>query len=483
MSAPASFFWHDYETSGIDPARDRPLQFAGRRTDAQLNPVGEPLTLYCRPADDLLPQPDACLVTGISPQQAREHGLPEPEFIARINAALGRTGTCGAGYNSIRFDDEFTRYTLYRNFFDPYEREWQGGNSRWDLIDVVRLCAALRPEGIEWPLGDNGYNTFRLERLTAANGIAHTQAHDALSDVDATIALARLLMQRQPKLFAHALALRGKHFAATQLNTATMTPVLHVSSKIPASRHCLALIVPIAMHPKNSNEVLSFDLSADPEPLLELDAEALRERLFIGQADLPEGLARIPLKGVHLNKSPMLAPLSVLREGDAARLQLDLDRALANRQRLLAAQETLVPKVRQVFTTAPREAGDAELSLYAGFLKDADKARCARVRASAPEQLAQHEGRFEDPRYNELLFRYRARNFPDSLNDGERQRWQEFVQGKLLHDSGLAGLTLEQFQTLIAQKLAAESHPERRDLLQKLADWPQVSGLLRFLQA
>ncbi len=477
MSAPASFFWHDYETSGIDPARDRPLQFAGRRTDAQLNPVGEPLMLYCRPADDLLPQPDACLVTGISPQQARERGLPEPEFIARINAALGRTGTCGAGYNSIRFDDEFTRYTLYRNFFDPYEREWQGGNSRWDLIDVVRLCAALRPEGIEWPLGDNGHTTFRLERLTAANGIAHMQAHDALSDVDATIALARLLMQRHPKLFAHALALRSKHFAATQLNTATMAPVLHVSSKIPASRNCLALIMPIAMHPKNSNEVLSFDLSADPEPLLELDAEALRERLFIGQADLPEGMARIALKGVHLNKSPMLAPLSVLREGDAARLQLDLDRALANRQRLLAAQETLVPKVRQVFTTAPREAGDAELSLYAGFLKDADKARCARVRASAPEQLAQHEGRFEDPRYNELLFRYRARHFPETLDADGRARWADFREHKLLRDSGLASITLPQYRERLAALAVSERDPARLRLLKSLAEWPAEIGL------
>jgi exodeoxyribonuclease-1 len=476
MNPPASFFWHDYETSGTDPARDRIFQFAGRRTDAALNPLGEPLVMYCQPASDLLPQPDACLVTGISPQLARERGLPEPQFIARINEALGKTGTCGAGYNSIRFDDEFTRYTLYRNFFDPYEREWHGGNSRWDLIDVVRLCAALRPEGIEWPLGDNGFVSFRLEKLTAANGLAHAQAHDALSDVDATIALARLLRERQPKLFAHALSLRSKQFAATQLNLATMLPVLHVSSKIPASRNCIAVILPIAMHPKNSNEVLTFDLSADPAPLLELDVEDLRERLFIGQADLPEGVTRIPLKGVHLNKSPMVAPLSVLREGDAARLGLDLDRAHVYRDRLVEQRETLVKKVREVFTAAPREAGDAELSLYSGFLRDTDKARCAKVRAAAPEQLAQHEGRFEDPRYNELLFRYRARNFPETLDEQGRAHWAHYREHKLLRDTGLASITLPQYQARLAELAASEHDSSRLRLLQALAEWPHEIG-------
>jgi exodeoxyribonuclease-1 len=476
-SGPTSFFWHDYETSGIDPARDRALQFAGRRTDADLNPIGEPLRLYCRPPEDLLPQPEACLVTGITPQAAREHGVPEPQFIARILAELGKTGTCGAGYNSIRFDDEFTRYTLYRNFHDPYEREWHGGNSRWDLIDVVRLCAALRPEGIDWPLGDNGFVTFKLEGLTAANGIAHGHAHDALSDVDATIDLARLLRDRQPKLFAHALALRSKHFAATQLNTATMTPVLHVSSKIAASRNCIALIVPIAMHPKNSNEVLSFDLSTDPQALIDLDAADLRERLFINQADLPDEVARIPLKGVHLNKSPMLAPLSVLRDGDALRLGLDLAQAHAHRDRLLAVQEPLAKKVREVFTAAPRDVGDPELSLYSGFLRDADKARCAKVRSCAPEQLAQHEGRFEDTRYNELLFRYRARNFADTLDADEHARWAEYRTHKLLRDSGLASITLPQYRERLAQLSATERDPARLKLLQALAEWPAEIGL------
>ena len=166
-----------------DARRDRASQFAGVRTDLDLNEIEAPLMMYCQPAYDYLPHPQACLVTGITPQTAQQEGLPECEFIRRIHAAFSRPQTCVAGYNSIRFDDELTRQLLYRNFYDPYEREWKHGNSRWDIIDMLRLCHALRPEGLQWPQRDDGAVSFRLETLSAANGLLHENAHDALSDV------------------------------------------------------------------------------------------------------------------------------------------------------------------------------------------------------------------------------------------------------------------------------------------------------------
>ncbi|MDA0651168.1 MAG: exodeoxyribonuclease I, partial [Proteobacteria bacterium] len=167
MSSSESFYWHDYETSGADPSQDRPWQFAGVRTNAQLEIVGEPLTLYAQPTPDRLPHPAAVRVTGITPQEALAKGVPEAQFIARIHAELAQPRTCGVGYNSIRFDDEVTRFTLWRNFRDAYAREWQNGNSRWDLLDVARAYQALRPAGIEWPVRDDGQTSFRLEDLTA----------------------------------------------------------------------------------------------------------------------------------------------------------------------------------------------------------------------------------------------------------------------------------------------------------------------------
>jgi exodeoxyribonuclease-1 len=477
-----SFLWHDYETFGIDAARDRPSQFAAQRTDAALKPVGEAIVLYCQPVIDVLPHPVACLLTGITPQLARDQGVPEYEFARQIEAAFLVPETCGAGYNSIRFDDEVTRHLLYRNFHEPYLREWYGGNSRWDLVDVMRLWHALRPEGFNWPAKDDGGTSFKLEHLTAANGLAHEQAHDALSDVQATIALARSLREAQPRLFEHALKLRDKRFAATLVNVAEMTPVVHVSSKVPSVRGCITIMVPIAPHPTNSNCALCFDLTHEVDELLELDAEDLRDRVFASGDDLPEGLTRLPLKGIHLNKSPMLAPLKTLLPEDAQRWGIDVAACLANRDRLWAERETLRLKVREVFTQPPFEDRDPELSLYGGFLPDADKPKLAKARATGPDSITRLHGTFSDPRYDELLFRYRARHYPDTLDEDERARWQAFVERKLRYDTGLASLTLAAFREEVEQLAATERDAKRLRILAALSAWPSESGVEALLR-
>ncbi len=227
-----TLYWHDYETSGIDPRFDRPMQFAGVRTDEDLNIIGEPLMIYCKPSGDYLPHPQAALVTGLTPQLAEKEGLNEAEFIKQIHDELAAPGTCGVGYNSLRFDDEFTRFTLFRNFYDAYAREWQSGNSRWDIIDMVRLTRALRPEGIHWPNREDGKPSFRLEDLTAANGIEHSGAHDALADVYATIEMARLIKNAQPKLYDYVFERRRKQALAPLLNLNERKPVVHVLSLI-----------------------------------------------------------------------------------------------------------------------------------------------------------------------------------------------------------------------------------------------------------
>jgi exodeoxyribonuclease I len=383
-----TFFWYDYETWGTDPARDRVSQFAGLRTDWELNPVGQPLTLYCRPADDMLPQPAACLITGITPQKALAEGLCEAEFFGHIHTEMARPNTCTAGFNSLRFDDEFTRYGLYRNFFDPYAREWRYGNSRWDLIDVVRLTHALRPEGIEWPKGEDGATSFRLERLTEANDIPHVGAHDALADVRATIAVARLIRERQRRLFDYALQLREKRKAAELLDLKAMQPVLHVSSKFPAAQGCISPVVPLARHPGNNNGIIVYDLRVDPSPLLGLPVEEVHRRLFTPRDALGEGVERIPLKTVHLNKSPMLAPLTTLSPQMAERWSIDLD-GMARHLEALRRAPGLAEKIQAVHNRGEfPPLSDPDLNLYGGgFFSDADRKRMDAIRHTKPEAL------------------------------------------------------------------------------------------------
>lgn len=453
-----SFLWHDYETTGTCPQRDRPAQFAAIRTDQALNPVGGPVSFFCQPAADGLMHPDSCLVTGITPARMRREGLPEAEFAARVHEQMSVPGTCSVGYNSIRFDDAFTRHLLYRNFHDPYEREWKNGNSRWDLIDLLRMCHALRPGGIEWPQREDGTPSFRLEDLAQANGIAQARAHDAVSDVEALVALARLVRERQPRVFAHHFRLRRKNAVFGLLDVAGMTPLVHVSARYPASRGCLALVSPLAAHPENPNAVIAFDLSADPEPLIQLDAEDIADRVFTPRADLPEGIERIPLKAIHANRGPALAPISVLRGTDLARIGLDPDRALAHLERLRRA-EGLAAKLQHVFRRDRHDTSpDPELGLYAGFLPDADRPLLAAVRATPPEQLGARDFPFQDPRYRELLFRYRARNWPESLDAAERERWDAFRRRRLGQETPLTSLTLAGYFQLIA------AHRRRPDL-------------------
>lgn len=460
----SSIFWHDYETTGINPRCDRPLQVAGIRTDEALNEIDEPINLYCKPSDDILPHPAACLVTGILPGTLAEKGLGEAEFIQRVHSELALPGTCGAGYNSLRFDDEVTRYSFYRNFHDPYAREWQGGNSRWDLIDLVRTAYALRPEGIEWPQQD-GRVSLRLELLTAANGIDHGQAHDALSDVRATIALARLLRERQPKLYDYLYQLRSKHKVQDQVRL--MQPLVHVSGRFSAERHYLAVVLPLAWHPRNRNALIVLDLQSDPAALLELDADSLRRRLYTRRDELVEGELPVPLKLLHINRCPVVAPLGVLREADRQRLGVDLE--LCQRRAAVLAEQAAVwqAKLPDIYAEEAFDSpDDPEQQLYDGFLGDRDRRLCVQVRSADPQRLAGENWPFDDARLPELLFRYRARNFPETLSASEQSRWLEFCRNRLKSPEFGAPNTLASFFQALDELQAKTESTQQAVLLE-----------------
>lgn len=439
-----SFFWFDYETFGISPTLDRPAQFAGIRTDAGLDPVEAPVVLYCRPPFDYLPAPAACRLTGLSPETCERDGVAEPAFIDAVVARLGAAGTCAAGYNSVRFDDEFTRHTLFRNLREPYGHEWRHGNSRWDLLDVVRLTRALRPDGIEWPFHADGRPSNRLEDLAAANELEHVHAHDALSDVYATIAMARLIRTRQPRLFDYALTHRDKRSAGRMLDPARAEPVLHVSGRIPASRSHLAVVLPIAWHPVNRNAVIVVDLADAPEALLALDAESIRARVFRASGDGP---SRLGLKQIRLNRCPVVAPLTTLRAGargragDAERLGIDLAAIERHHRRLDPdTRAALAPRLRRAFAPADQadeEARDVEATLYGGaFLGEGDRARLDRLLVALDVGEWSPVAPFDDPRIEPLLLRYRARHRPDTLSSDERDAWAEDLRTRLVDGAG-----------------------------------------------
>ena len=454
----ASIFWYDFETTGINPHSDRAIQVAGIRTNEQLEEVGEPLNMYCQLSDDIVPHPMSSLITGIMPQTLQEQGLSEIEFIERLHEQMIVPQTCTAGFNSLRFDDEMTRATLYRNFYDPYAREWQGGNSRWDLIDVLRCTWALRPEGLHWPEQD-GRVSFKLERFTEANQIEHGQAHDALSDVRATIAAARLLRDRQPKLFDYLYGLRRKD--AVQARIRLMQPILHVSGRFSVERHCLAPVLPLAWHPSNRNALIVYDLHADVTPLLECDAQTLKARLYTRHADLVEGELPVALKLIHINKSPVIAPLNVLRAEDTQRLAFDHELLERNYQLLSDRRSDWQDKLNTIYQeTRDFAEQDVEQQLYNGFLGPRDRQLCNKLRAAEPEQLKPEQWPFDDARLAQLLLRYRGRHYLDVLNPAEQQQWTTFCRARLSGEQAGAPLTISGYLQAYSELSTAEqAHP------------------------
>ena len=475
-----TILWHDYETWGVAPKFDKPSQFAGIRTDYDLNIVGEPEMFYCQPPQDYLPQPEACLVTGITPQKALREGLSEAEFANRIHMLFSTPNTCVAGYNNIRFDDEVTRYLFYRNFYDPYAREWQNGNSRWDIIDMVRACYALRPDGINWPRVDRDGEevvSFRLELLTAENEISHASAHDAMSDVYATIAMAKLIKEKQPKLYDFIFNLRNKKSVAELIDVYNMTPIVHTSSRVSSAHGCTSWFAPIGYHPTNKNAVIAIDLAKDPQPLFDLTSEQIKTRLYTRYDELEEGESPIPVKLIHINKCPIVAPAKTLLPENAQRLDIPRETCLDNLKKIKANAE-LRDKLTDVF--APdfdnNTPIDPEQALYGGsFFSHGDRAQMDILHQLSPEQLGSHPFEFQDERLATLLFRYRARNYPYTLTSTEQAKWQSYCQNKLQYgEKGL--LSIDEFMMKL-ENLAHENENNsvKMDILKSLYQYVQPS--------
>ena len=469
-----TLFWYDYETFGIDARSDRIAQFAGLRTDEQLQVIDAEVTAYCRIPDDYLPDPHSCLLTGIVPQRTLRDGLPEAQFARSVHQELAKPQTCSVGYNSIRFDDEFTRFLLYRNFYDPYAREWRNGNSRWDLIDALRLAHALRPQGIEWPMRDDGTASFRLEDVTSANGLEHSDAHDALSDVRATLATARLLRARQPRLFEYVYRHRDRRSLAKLLDTRARQMVLHVSSKYPSRLGCIALVAPLCPSPHNRREIIVFDLRQDPQVLLQLSAEEIAQRVFTSSEELDEHIERIALKTVRLNRAPVVVPANTLTAEAAERWSIDLARSRDHLALIDGHSDEIAAKLADVYRPPVSEsaAADPETALYEGFFTDADRGLLPRVQTAVDAaEFEEISTLFTDTRLREMLFNYRARNLPDTLNAQEQQRWHSHRQARVLQGHS-GSRTVMEFRDSVDNLLAQDDlNVNQRRILSQLNEY------------
>lgn len=470
-----SFYWHDYETTGIDYAWDRPIQFAGLRTDADLNEIEPPLELYCQLSIDVLPHPQSTLITGITPQETLKRGLLECDFAKEIHKAFATPATCRIGFNNSGFDDHITRFMLHRNFFAPYACEYSNNNSRWDLLPLARACGALRPEGLEWPKKDNK-PVYSLEALTKANGIAHANAHDALADVRATVDLARLIKQHQPKLFGYAFSGRNLKQHVDKLLSNDLSPILHVAASYGNARYCTALVLPLLRHPLNNNQVLVWDLSIDPRTLIEADDDLLHKVVADNRLARDHGLHTLPL-----NRCAFIAPPSILDETITERIQLSSKDCDHHLEYFKGAIVEFKDKLQRSYKHLTDSARSEKLSpqsdnLYAVPQSDrSDGPLMEKLRACTPENLGQENFQFKTKHLNELLFLYRARNYPDYLNDDEKIRWQDYRTKKLKDGVFTDAMDLSTYLKCLSELRADTRYGAREQpLFDALEKWAHI---------
>jgi len=419
-----TFFFYDLETSGLSARDDRVMQFAGIRTDTNLKPIGEPFNILVKLNDDTLPSPDALMVTGITPQETVADGYTEAEFAKLLVNEVFTPDTVTIGFNNIRFDDEFIRALLWRNFYDPYEWAWKDGRSRWDILDVARMTRALRPEGIEWPFVD-GKASNRLELLTKLNGIDHLKAHDALSDVEALIAVTKLIKDNQPQLYEYLFKLRDKKEVKKLINLEDKQPFVYVSGRYDSEFHKATIAFPLTSG-RNGN-VMVYDLRHDPTPFVGMALKELEDKVYAPWEERQkEGFLALPIKELQYNRAPAVAPLGVLNQSDGWQ-RIGLDEATITKHRnILLSYPGFAENVRSIYENRPefKSLPDPEGQLYDGFVGDMDHLRIEKIRQANEQQLADLHPEFVDERLPGLLLHYKARNFPRSLAEDEVQAWE-----------------------------------------------------------
>ncbi len=438
-----TFYFYDLETSGISPRRDRIMQFAGQRTDMNLKPIGEPDNFLIKMTPDVLPQPEAILITGITPQKTVSEGISEAEAIKYLTSQVFTPDTIAVGFNNIRFDDEFVRFMSWRNFTDAYEWQWKDGRSKWDLLDVVRMMRALRPDGIKWPFASDGKPTNRLSFLTELNKLEHASAHDALSDVVAAIELAKLIRGKQPKLFDYLLNMRSKQKVAALVDT--NQPFIYTSGRYPSEFLHTSVVIKLADHPDRGGAAIVYDLRVNPKDLLDLSPKELSDKWSAYGKDTPY----FPVKMLAYNRCPAVAPLNTLDAKSAERLKISKTKIEANLKLLsqdfvkkLVEAANLMKKAQQAELVSDPLTVDEQL--YDGFVSDGDRVKMSALRAADSTNIGKFDLEFGDKRLSNLLPLYKARNFPKVLTEQEQEVWEKFRAQRLLH-GGQKGALAEYF--------------------------------------
>lgn len=515
MKNKPTFLFHDYETYGKDAIKDRPSQYAAIRTDENLNIIGEDTEYYCFPQIDTIPSPIACLITGITPNNIIERSrdpvlrntvFNEYDFFKKINAQFSEPNTCVLGFNTLEFDDEVTRHGLYRNMFSPYEREWKNGCSRWDMINVVRAFAYLFPDDIKVPVL-NGKPVFKLEYLGAENNLDITRAHDAVSDVYTTIALAKLIKEKQPKFWDYTFSNKGKKQVMQIVEKHNNEMLFACSSYFGYETKYIQPVFFVKQDANDNNNfiMLKMDDLDNIKRLLSMDAENVQEALY---AQLSEGEKRIPIHMTKINQCPILFSAEgleangVITKEEFIKNTPKYNEYLDNFKFVQENQSEIFNLITKAFASRKgfKDTVDPDIGLYSEFIPTSDNPKMETFHHHIKDgQMLQYLFKrdfFTDNRLNQLSKRIIMRNFmkemkkeitPENEANVKKvishwfthcyNRWHHGYSIKNDENERSVTYNLKEFYEEVEEAKAKADTPEKQKILADVVDYVEKLNL------
>lgn len=422
-----NYVFYDTESSGTSTRFDQVLQFAAVVTDEDFNEI-DTLNVRCRLLPHVVPAVDALLVTGVNPYDLASQPLSAFEMACLVHEKMRTWGPAVyIGQNTLKFDEEILRETFYQNLLDPYVTTARG-SIRADLLHILRAAHTADPDVIQITTTEKGNPSFKLDRIATLNGFPNHDAHDALGDVRATIYMARLIRERAPGTWGRMMSNADPKRAAELIERNRLVSLLTYFGKpklVEATR--------LAAQPGNPKQVALFDVSVDPTPWLDLEAEDIARAMgWKGPKAAPVDTSAesedevLPPRGaqgpspfhiVRTNAMPCVfvpgEPGAPVSDGDA--LERDvlirrLDRIHGHprfKDTVAAALE-----LRSAFPKSPH----IEEQIYDGFPSNEDKNRMRAFHAtrSWAERLEIASG-FQDIRLRKLGNRLIHANAPEVL--------------------------------------------------------------------
>ena len=427
------FAFYDFETTGISPSFDQPLQFAAILVDGNFQEV-ERINLRCRLSRHIIPSPYAMLVTGLKPEQLIDSNLPSLfEFSQSLSQLIRRwTPAVWIGYNSINFDEMFLRHLFYQNLHADLYATQSNGNTRFDIMKAMQIIWLKHPDLFTWPQNDKGDLVLRLDQLAPANGFSAHNAHDALGDVEATIYLAERIAEANPTLWQAMLNNRFRQQSLEHLTTfKPMEMIVRYGGQVPKS-----IIGCYCGQVKGSNSMVGFfDLEAASPTEIYHDEDALREAI----TNSPK-----IIRSVNLNAIPNLLELKT-----PSNQHLQSAQFIADHPDLQARISALLAE--RLKTMGEQDVYNVEDKIYHGFYSVSDKRLLAQFQNITWGERHQMLSQFQDQRLQELGLRLIATNVPELLTKEQLQDFENACKEKWSMQDETPWMSIAKFQSELDQ--------------------------------